>query len=61
MYTPGKHDSKGETRNKNKESSHGKTGTPRKNYSRIFTNSALAEKRKLAAKEGKKNLDYSGS
>ena len=58
---PGKHDSKGESRNKNKESIHSKMGTPRKHDSRTFTISAIAEKHKLAAKEGKKNPDYSGS
>ena len=34
-------------------------GTLRKHDLRTYTNSALAEKRKLPAKEEKKNLDYS--
>ena len=59
--TVGKYDSQKDLRNKISEISHGKTGPQGKNISRTFTNTALANKRDLSAKEGKKNLGYADS
>ena len=54
--TEGTHNSNKDLKNKIPESSCGNTGTQGKNVSRTFTNSALAKKKDLSAKESEQNI-----